>query len=222
MIRTFVLIFAVCSILSPAFGELIYFDSKSEFAVYNEAQGHALKGFEDFEENNLGPNQAAVQNEPLDGNRNVSFPAGLNLDTLSITSSSGLGVTLVTDGFHGVETSMVGADLSISSTDLEFLVNNYVAVGLDVVDFTMGEPCNVGIFDLAGQLIEVAVVQSSFDAAFFGVVSDVPIGRIEVASMSFGNELVDNIQVWTPEPGSLALLVLGIAGAGSVRRRRLR
>lgn len=219
MARSFVLLLIVCSTSSAALGELLFFDSMSDFVTHSEAQGYTLMGVEDFEENDLGSNQAAVQNEPLDGNPNVSFPNGLDVDTLSITSSSGSGVTLVTDGFYGVETSMVGADVSTSRTSVTFLADDYVAVGLDIADFTMGQPCNVGIFDLEDQMIEATTVQSSYDAVFFGVVSDVPIGRIEVASTVFGNELVDNIQVWAvPEPSTLALLL--IAGIGAARRRR--
>jgi hypothetical protein len=220
MIRSFVLLLAVCVVSSPASGELLYFDSTSAFVAHARAQGYNLEGVEDFEENNLGPNQAAVQDEPLDGNPNVSFPNGLDVNTLSITSSFGNGVTVVTDGFNGVETSMIGADLSLARTSVSFLVDDYCAVGLDIVDFTMGQPCNVGIFDLNDQMIEATVAQSSYDAVFFGVVSDVPIGRIEVASMAFGNELLDNIQVWAvPEPGTAALALLCLVGFGARRCR---
>jgi hypothetical protein len=95
---------------------------------------------------------------------------------------------------------------------------NPTAVGFDV--YTNGSTAPViSIFDLSDVLIvQFSVVAPTNSLGYFGVVTPVPIGRINYVSTN-GNVVdtgIDNVRVGisaiAPEPGTFALLSLGSLG----------
>jgi len=202
-----------------AFGQLQFFDDRGAFGAYNQSQGRVMEGLEDFEENNLPPNDVSVQNEPLDWNPNVNFPNGLTgLTHMQITSSGGGGVVLLTDGFFGAQTSIVGANTFADTTILHFVEPDHRSIGLDLVDLINGGMSDIEIFDTNHQSLGSTTWSSPFTPVFFGVFSpDDDIGWIEITGQNAGGELVDNVEAWIPEPGTLSLL--GLAGLVLLRRR---
>ena len=230
---------------NSALGDIFIFFDEEEFELFNLAQGKFLKGIEDFEESNLaGVPDVAFLDDPLQGNvpnmdlNGLGFPTGLITKNLIIQSNvvglsapvpapgSGLQVHGPDSVFGGVPNSVaVGALLDLDSTDLIFTEPNHTGVGFDVIDIIWGGIpdafVRITVFDKNNQLIAQQDVPGQFDKVFFGIWSDQTIGRINVGGFSklgFGMEHVDNIQMWIPAPGTLALL--GLAGLMGTRRRR--
>jgi hypothetical protein len=92
------------------------------------------------------------------------------------------------------------------------------------VTFAGGAPPFSSVFDLGGQ--------PAFTPIFFGLVSDDDIASVTIYSRAPGStavgeraNVIDNVRVGTavpsaPEPGTLALLGLGLAGLLARRSRR--
>lgn len=211
-------ILLVAGVSGTALAQLQFFTDRDTFRSFMRSQGVGLKGLEDFEENDLPPSSVSVQDEPLDSNPNVNFPDGLTgLSNLSMTTNRGRGLALLTNGFLGAVTDIVGANFFSDYTTLTFTDGGKDGVGLDLVDLINGAQADIRIFDTSGGLLGSIVWPSPFTPVFFGVASDAHIGRIELEGQDAGGELVDNIEGWVPEPASLSLFALG--GLALLRRR---
>ena len=220
------LMMASLGVPQTAEAALITFNSRAAFDL---AAGPLPT--ETFEEGNVGAGQIVPCPAPLDASSNNScftpgeILAGLQL-TVNPTSSSGLALT--GDGFSGINTEAVFANVFSQELDLIFSASN--AVGADLYSEFSSSILNVSVFGTTGLLgvFQVAAINSGA-GTFFGVISTgEPIVRIHLASQVGAAEGVDNVSFGTigarqvPEPGSLALLGLGLAGACTRMHRRRR
>ena len=75
-------------------------------------------------------------------------------------------------------------------------------------------------FDTDGAQVfeELLFTKIGFPGAFVGLLSTVPLGRINVADFENGSEFVDNIRMYVPEPATVCLLTLGALGMMFRRR----
>lgn len=220
MFRKLTIVFVLAALpATVAMGQLEFFDSQDEFEQFNREHGKAQKGVtEDFENNDWPDNDVTAFPAPLVGGvANGPFPEGLRNMNLLIDTGDGGDLVLLTDGFVGAVTDVVGANTFADSTNLHFLDDDKTGIGFDLVDLSLGGMADISIYDVNDALIISIEWPSPFTPQFFGVWSDVPIGRINIAAQNGGGELLDNIQMWVPEPASLSLLLIGAVG---VLRRR--
>lgn len=191
--------------------------------------GKILKGIEDFEEG-IGAFAGPLP-DPLGSEPNKGFPNGLTFDNIQLqsnslgvnatTTSPGGGMVLLPAGFIGDHTAIVGAITFLDSTDMMFPDGDKTAIGFNVI--TNGGPdVQVSVFDTGGsQIFQDVISADTSDNSFVGIVSNVPIGRINVADLQpmIAGELVDNIRMYqVPEPATMGLLAF--AGLAMLRRRR--
>jgi len=227
MIRSALALLAVASIpATSALGAVIFYSSEADFLNQMGNAGYVFEGLETFEENNVPDFSVLALPGPLQGGvpwvdgTGQGFPTGLDQPNLSITATGSdpdNWVVLLTDGFAGNVTDVVGANTFVQSTNTWFLNGMTGGVGLRLMDLINGGLTDVQVFDVNDQLIGSTAANSPFAGAFFGVYSDVPIGRINFAGQNNGGELLDDVQMYNlPGPASLSLLAL----AGLARRRR--
>ncbi len=135
-----------------------------------------------------------------------------------MTASNGTDLVLLTNGFAGAVTSIVGANSFAETTSMFFTDDDKTGIGLDLVDLApVTGVADIMIFDTAGNFLGSTTVNTPTFPTFWGVWSSTPIGEINVAGGGGGGELLDNIQMWVPEPATLTLLALG--GLAMIRRR---
>lgn len=220
-------------------GVVIIFTDAAAFEAFNLAEGKVQKLTEDFEESNLGDFGVAQLLGSLQGNiQNVDeigngFPKGLTSKNLIIQSNIlGLNATMPSDGAGllvlgftpGLFNSVVVSADAVDSLDLIFTEPNHTGVGFDVIGLAgAGSTMHIAVFDKGGVLIHKEILPTPSSAkTFFGIWSPDTIGRINIGGVDALGELtpefVDNIQMWVPAPGTLALL--GLAGLMGARRRR--
>ena len=219
---------------SSALGQIFWTLDRDEFHLFMEGK-KVLKGIEDFEESNVGFGQLAVLTDPLVfGVPNIDaaglgFPNGLAEENLIIQSNAfeqglviepGLGMVALGQGFiDGVNVPnsvVVGAQFFAESLDLIFdPSDNHTGVGFDFID-PIGGIAFITVFDKNDEIIFKQVFEAGGEKRFFGIWSPETIGRINIGGP--GGELVDNVEMWIPAPGALALL--GVAGLLGARRRR--
>lgn len=222
MVKRILVVLCLVGVSATALGQRIeIFDDRDTFRNFNRSEGKTPKGIEDYEENTLPPSSVIAIPAPLEsGVPNVNFPNGLTgLANMSLTTSTGRPLALLTTGFLGITSDMIGANFFADFTIVSFTDDDKTGVGLDVGN-VIGDPTGrIRVFSVGGA--------SLFDGAwpfpgppgmaFFGIWSSDPIGRIEVEGDNGAGEMTDNIETWIPEPASLSLLALG--GLALLRRR---
>ncbi len=230
----------------PALGGFIIFNDRESFTLFNFLEGKVLKVPEDFEEGFIPAGFIVHLTDPLvhgvpniDPDTGFGFDNGLISENLIVQSNAmglhaasaapGGGLAMVgPDALAlGVPNSIVvGADAFSDSTDLIFLEPNHTGVGFDVIDpisAANGGIVHISVYDKADMLIVHDHVPAALNKVFWGIWSDETIGRINIgtedANFLAGGELIDNIDMWVPAPGALAVLALGGLALG--RRRRV-
>jgi hypothetical protein len=231
----------VAFLAGQAFADVYIFLDEGAFIDFNMSTGKVMKALETFDY--VPVNGVEVMDDPLGpGIPNGPFPLGLQeSDNLWIQSNT-LGVNAPVPAPAGVgalvaiqgglfgpnipNSNVVGANTFVNSTDLLF-DPNHTGVGFDMIAPSAGGGgpgtiFHISVFDKNN--VEIAREQVAWTNEykhFFGVWSSDTISRINVAADLGGagvGELLDNIQMWIPSPGALALL--GIAGLFGTRRRR--
>lgn len=217
-------------------GEIFWTLNQEEFHDFM-AGNKVLKGIEDFEESNVGFGQLAALFDPLvfgvpnvDPASGLGFPNGLAEENLLLQSNineqglfvqPGNGMVALGQGFldgQNIPNSVVvGANNFAESLDIIFdPSDNHTGVGFNFL-VGLGDPIAViTVFDKNDEVIFKDVFDAGSEKMFFGIWSPDTIGRINIGGP--GGELVDNIEMWIPAPGALALL--GVAGLVRTRRRR--
>lgn len=186
-------------------------------------------------ENNLQPdNTVATCTEPVNSMSNdICYAPGNLLDGFSVTSSSGGGVVILTTGFLGAPSDIMGANNFVDTTIIAF--NPPVsAVGMQLFTNAQSD-IQISYLDAGSNPIDTGVapmVPALPGSAYLGAVSPTPIGSIVIEAIGDNGELVDNLSFGNlgPPPivptlniAGLAALGLGlIALAAFVMRRRSR
>ncbi|MEM8934281.1 MAG: hypothetical protein AAGE94_24020, partial [Acidobacteriota bacterium] len=152
---------------------------------------------EDFANANVPPGGVIGCGSPV-SNGNACFAPGGIADGLVIASSSGADVVALGAGFFGNATPMVAADLFVDSTILEFTDPNVFAVGLTTAIAGPTDSLEITIEAFDGTPLDVTSTPVSGTLSFWGVLSNVPLGRITLTSVSGFGEVVDDIAFGTP------------------------
>ena len=222
MIRSALAMVAIAAIpATSALGAVIFYDNDGDFLAQMGSAGYLFEGLETFEENNMPDNSVLGQAGPVcggipwvDGN-GQGFPTGLDQMNLCI-SSTGVGdIALLTNGFFGAVTDVLGANTFLDSTNMEFQNGITAGVGFIVTDLLNFAASDITVYDTSNNVIGTTV--SSAGRAFVGIYSDAAIGYVNIAAQGGGGEMLDDIQMYNiPGPAALSLLAL----AGLARRRR--
>ena len=222
MIRSALAMVAIAAIpATSALGAVIFYDNDGDFLAQMGSAGYLFEGLETFEENNMPDNAVLGQAGPVcggipwvDGN-GQGFPTGLDQMNLCI-SSTGVGdIALLTNGFFGAVTDVLGANTFLDSTNMEFQNGITAGVGFIVTDLLNFAASDITVYDTSNNVIGTTV--SSAGRAFVGIYSDAAIGYVNIAAQGGGGEMLDDIQMYNiPGPAALSLLAL----AGLARRRR--
>lgn len=226
MIRTALTLLAVAAIpATSALGTVIFYNNDGDFVAQMGSAGYVFEGLESFEENDAPDANVFSAVGPLchgvpwiDPTYGYGFPTGLDQPNLCISSPEGDGsLALLTDGFIGNVTDVLGANTFLDSTNMEFQNGVTGGVGFVVEDFMGGAGSDITVYDTSNNVI--GTYTSGNGNAFVGVYSDAAIGYINVAAQGGGGEMLDNIQMYNI-PGPAALSLLALAGLARRRRRR--
>lgn len=122
------------------------------------------------------------------------FAAGVLEDGFNITAStSGGDVIYIGANAIGNTSTLLGANTFADRTILGFSPDGVYAVGFDL--FVSGQTnCEITVYDIGGNLLDGFIVSNTPDTEnFFGVISDVAIGSIEMAGELDSGELFGNL-----------------------------
>jgi hypothetical protein len=143
---------------------------------------------------------------------------GLRLQERPARGPGGLGLAVTGDGFNGLHTRKVFTNFFGDTLDIDFYNDNVFCTGMDISSVEDASSIMVSVYGSGDLLLATTTLSApNFgDGAFFGVLSDSLITRIDLASSSDQAEGVDNIAFGTPasvpEPSALALFGVSILG----------
>ena len=121
------------------------------------------------------------------------FAAGVLEEGFNVTADSGEDVIYIGKGAIGNTSTLVGANTFLDTTILSFSPAGVYAAGFDL--FVSGEVnAEITVYDTNGDLLDGYIVSNTPDTEnFFGVISDVAIGSIEMAGELESGELFGNL-----------------------------
>lgn len=245
--KTLPVVVVASFVAGTAQADIFFFTDLFAFEAFNEAAGKMLKGIETFEESNIGARDKVALMAPLLGNvpnttDGIGFLDGLEQKNIIIQdnitpgpnpvstnpSGSPFALFVIGPGFLGSNSKKIGEDLEVlfgieASLDLIFTEPNHTGVGFELSQFEgFGPPgdWHITIYNKADEIIGKFILPPAIEpmTSFFGVWSSDTIGRINIWDEGIIPDAIDNIQMWIPAPGALALL--GVAGLLGARRRR--
>ncbi len=121
------------------------------------------------------------------------FGAGVLVDGFNVTADSGGDVIYIGVGAIGNTITLVGANTFADTTILTFEPDGAYAVGFDL--FVSGVPnAELSVFDTSGGFLDIFNVTNTPDTQnFFGLISDIAIGKIEIKGEADAGELFGNL-----------------------------
>ncbi|MCG2420525.1 hypothetical protein K8089_16000, partial [Aequorivita sp. F47161] len=147
------------------------------------------------------------------------YPPGEIISGFVVTSSFGNVVALGT-GAVGNTSDAVGADQFSSFTIITFTDPTVTSAGMDIMGFSGSTVFRV--YDSVGLLTDTfTLVNPSNTENFFGVISDIPIGRIELEGTGAVGELFENFEFGscvtnTPPTAVCQNITVQLDGSGNV------
>ncbi len=172
---------------------LTYYTNQAAF----EAVAPSLP-METFPSSVTGPNNVCTDNSPLSSTSpGACFAAGDLIPgwSMDVVPNGGSGLyVLLTAGFLGIPFNGVGPNSFVDHTDFVYspAVN---AVGFDIVgDLITSVAVDIEVFDAGGVSLGTTTATGSLAGNFWGVVSDIPIGRIALRENAGGGEIIGNMQ----------------------------
>jgi hypothetical protein len=167
------------------------------------------------------------------GNQVGSLPAlGVTFGELfpgqfpEVANGLGIGGTVVSG--TNVLINNDNASLPADGPIVIFAVPGSLITALGYFNTSVDDTTRLSFFDSNDVLIENANSGNGIPAPFLGIFNVVGATRVEIQSTGNANNFIsiDNLQIVTasitevPEPGTLFLFSLGLAGLGFARRRR--
>lgn len=121
------------------------------------------------------------------------FAPGVLEDGFNITADSGGDVIYIGSGAVGNISTLLGANTFADITILSFSPNGAYAAGFDF--FVSGESeSQIIVYDTSNVILDVFNLSNTPDTEnFFGVISDVAIGKIEMVGANDAGELFGNL-----------------------------
>lgn len=165
---------------------------------------------EDFEGTNVPQNSVnACPGAFNSTTNNACFSPGAILDGISIDNLQGGSNVVLTAGFLGVPSTIVGPNTFVDDLEISFPNNDVNAVGLDLYDPGNGpQTFNVEIFGISGSLGTTTTTSGVATGVFWGVGSTDIITRIVFTSLTPGaadGELVDDIAFGQGAPPEISV-----------------
>jgi len=148
---------------------------------------------EDFEEGNVAPGGVQACTNPFDAHTaDACWSPGDIFGGVALGASTpGNDMVILGDGLLGQPSIVTGANTFSDFMYLDFLPG-VSWVGFDLLSDLAPEMIDIRIYDELGRLWP-AQGAAGIPGEFWGVVSGIPIDRIEIEAMSGSGELIDNL-----------------------------